>query len=175
MQAAGNGPAADLPVRILGIDPGLRRAGWGLVCVQGSRLSFEACGTVLVPAAGTLAERLQRLYEGLETVVLGLRPAEAAVEETFVNANPASALKLGQARGVALLAPARAGVPVAEYAATVVKKTIVGSGGADKKQIRMMVQVLLPRADPQSEDAADALAIAITHAQHRGLRRLEGR
>jgi crossover junction endodeoxyribonuclease RuvC len=160
-------------VRILGIDPGLRRAGWGLISIEGSRLSFEGCGAVIVRAEGTLAERIATLYQGLSEIVRQHMPAEAAVEETFVNANPASALKLGQARGIALLAPAQFGIAVAEYPATVIKKTIVGTGSADKKQIRAMVQVLLPRACPESDDAADALAIAITHAQHRGMRRLE--
>jgi crossover junction endodeoxyribonuclease RuvC len=162
------------PVRILGIDPGLRRAGWGLIEVDGTRLVFEGCGAVVVKPDGSLAERIALLYQGLAEIVRLHAPGEAAVEETFVNANPASALKLGQARGVALLAPALAGVAVSEYPATVIKKTIVGTGAADKRQIRAMVQVLLPKASPQSEDAADALAIAITHAQHRGLRqRLE--
>lgn len=160
-------------IRILGIDPGLRRAGWGLISVEGTRLSFEGCGAVVVRAEGSLAERIAMLYAGLAAIVQAHMPAEAAVEETFVNANPASALKLGHARGIALLVPALAGIAVSEYPATVIKKTIVGTGHADKKQIRAMVQVLLPKAAPQSDDASDALAIAITHAQHRGIRRLE--
>lgn len=160
-------------VRILGIDPGLRRAGWGLITLDGTKLLFEGCGAVVVRAEGSLGERIAALYVGLSAVVRDSAPEEAAVEETFVNRNPASALKLGQARGIALLAPALAGIAVSEYPATVIKKTIVGTGSADKRQIRAMVQVLLPKALPESEDAADALAVAITHAQHRRMKRLE--
>jgi crossover junction endodeoxyribonuclease RuvC len=116
----------------------------------------------------TLATRLAALHEGLAAIIALHRPDEAAVEETFVNADPRAALKLGQARGIALLAPAKAGLPVAEYAPNLVKKSIVGAGRAEKMQIRKMVAVLLPKAAPESEDAADALAVAITHAHHRG-------
>ena len=121
-------------------------------------------------AALSLSERLRQLLDGLSAVIAAHGPAEAAVEETFVNRDPQSALKLGQARGVALVAPALAGLPVAEYAANVVKKTVVGAGHAEKAQVAMMIRVLLPRADAKSADAADALAIAICHAQHRGAR-----
>jgi crossover junction endodeoxyribonuclease RuvC len=159
---------AQSPIRILGLDPGLRRTGWGLVDVAGSKLSFVACGTVLPPEEASLAMRLARLHEELAAIIRTHRPEEAAVEETFVNVNPASTLKLGQARGVVLLTPALAGVPVSEYAALLVKKTVVGAGRAEKAQIRMMVKVLLPRADFETDDAADALAVALTHAQHRG-------
>jgi crossover junction endodeoxyribonuclease RuvC len=159
-------------VRILGIDPGLRRTGWGVIDVEGTRLAFVACGVVRVAAEGDLAARLKDLHDALAALVAAHRPQEAAIEETFVNVNPASTLKLGQARGVALLVPALAGLPVAEYAANLVKKTVVGAGHAEKQQIRRMVEVLLPKAAIESDDAADALAIAITHAHHRAHRAL---
>jgi crossover junction endodeoxyribonuclease RuvC len=155
------------PIRILGIDPGLRRTGWGVVTVEGNRLAFVACGSVETDAKASLATRLVTIHDGLRRVVMEFQPDEAAVEATFVNRDAVATLKLGQARGIALLVPAQAGLSVAEYAPNLVKKTIVGAGHAEKAQIRMMVGVLLPRADPQSEDAADALAIAITHAHHR--------
>jgi len=155
------------PIRILGLDPGLRRTGWGLVECAGNRLSYVACGAVETSDKDALAMRLAALHEGLVAIITLHRPDEAAVEETFVNADPRAALKLGQARGIALLAPAKAGLPVAEYAPNLVKKSIVGAGRAEKMQIRKMVAVLLPRAAPESEDAADALAVAITHAHHR--------
>ena len=154
-------------IRILGIDPGLRRTGWGLVACEGNRLTYVACGTVETDAKAALAARLVTIYEGLDRIVAEFHPDEAAVEATFVNRDAVATLKLGQARGIALLVPARAGVPVSEYAPNLVKKTIVGAGHGEKAQIRMMIGVLLPRADPQSEDAADALAIAVTHAHHR--------
>ena len=155
------------PIRILGIDPGLRRTGWGVLDVAGNRLSFVACGSVETNDRASLAERLVTIHDGLKRVIDEFRPAEAAVEATFVNKDAAAALKLGQARGVALLVPGQAGVSVAEYAPNVVKKSIVGAGHGDKAQVRMMIGVLLPRADPASEDAADALAVAVTHAHHR--------
>jgi crossover junction endodeoxyribonuclease RuvC len=155
------------PIRILGIDPGLRRTGWGVVDVAGNRLMFVACGSVDTDERLGLAERLVTIHEGLNRIVDEFRPDEAAVEATFVNRDAAATLKLGQARGVALLAPAKAGVAVAEYAPNLIKKTIVGSGHGEKAQIRMMIGVLLPRADPRTDDAADALAIAVTHAHHR--------
>ena len=160
------------PVRILGIDPGLRRTGWGVIEADGTRLGFVASGAVLSDETLPLAERLKQLHEGLSDAVARFGPHEAAVEETFVNANAQSTLKLGHARAVALLVPALAGLSVAEYAATLVKKTVVGAGHADKRQIGAMVRVLLPRADPASADAADALAVAITHAHHRRARAL---
>jgi crossover junction endodeoxyribonuclease RuvC len=156
--------------RILGVDPGLQNTGWGVIDCIGSRLVFVACGRVRSDKDRTLAERLAQLYEGLADVIAAYGPHEAAVEETFVNRDPQSALKLGQARGVALLVPARAGLSVAEYSANLVKKTVTGTGHAEKTQIAMMVKVLLPKCDAASADAADALAVAITHAQHRGAR-----
>src|SRR3954447_24391475 len=155
------------PVRILGIDPGLRRTGWGVIEIEGNRLVFIGCGSG-EPADGLpLAARLLAIHEGLAAVLGNFNPAEAAVEQTFVNKDGAATLKLGQARGVAMLAPAMAGISVAEYAPNQVKKTVVGAGHADKHQILVMLKILLPKADPQSPDAADALAVAITHAHHR--------
>ncbi|MBY0612663.1 MAG: crossover junction endodeoxyribonuclease RuvC [Beijerinckiaceae bacterium] len=161
--------------RIIGIDPGLRKTGWGIVESEGSRLSFIACGSIDPDTTLDLAARLARLHDALSAVIHDHQPDEAAVEETFVNKDPRSALKLGAARGVALVVPALAGLPVAEYAANSVKKCVVGAGHADKAQIRMMVKVLLPKAEFHTDDAADALAIAITHAQNRGVRTLESR
>jgi crossover junction endodeoxyribonuclease RuvC len=155
------------PIRILGIDPGLRRTGWGVVAIEGNRLSFLACGSVASDDKAALSLRLVSIHDGLRQVVAAHVPDEAAVEATFVNRDAAATLKLGQARGIAMLVPALAGLPVAEYAPNLVKKTIVGAGHCEKVQIRMMVKVLLPKADPQSDDAADALAIAVTHAHHR--------
>jgi crossover junction endodeoxyribonuclease RuvC len=154
-------------IRILGIDPGLRRTGWGVIGCEGNRLIYLACGSVESNEKMALAERLVAIHDGLTRIVDEFRPDEAAVEATFVNRDATATLKLGQARGIALLVPAKAGVSVAEYAPNLVKKTIVGAGHAEKAQIRLMVGVLLPKADPQSEDAADALAIAVTHAHHR--------
>ena len=158
--------------RILGVDPGLRRTGWGVIDVQGNALAYVASGRVLPDEEAPLAERLRQLHAGLTETVARYKPDEAAVEQTFVNRDAAGTLKLGQARGVALLVPAQAGIPVAEYAANLIKKTVVGAGHAEKQQIRAMVAVLLPRAEPESDDAADALAIAITHAHHRMAARL---
>lgn len=155
------------PIRILGIDPGLRRTGWGIVDAAGNRLAFVACGSIATDERAALAERLVVIHDGLRNVMDEFRPDEAAVEATFVNKDAAATLKLGQARGVALLVPGQAGLTVAEYAPNVVKKSIVGAGHGDKAQVRMMVGVLLPRADPASDDAADALAVAVTHAHHR--------
>jgi crossover junction endodeoxyribonuclease RuvC len=159
-------------IRILGLDPGLRKTGWGVITSEGSKLSFVACGCVESDGTLTLAERLRQLHEGLTGVISSFDPDEVAVEETFVNRDPQSTLKLGQARGIALVVPALAGLSVAEYAANLVKKTVVGVGHADKKQIQMMIRVLLPKAEAKSADAADALAVAICHAQHRGMRTL---
>lgn len=155
------------PVRILGIDPGLRRTGWGVIDIDGNRLIYVGCGSVESRDTLSLAERLLAIHEGLARVLGDFKPLEAAVEQTFVNKDGASTLKLGQARGVAMLAPAQFGISVAEYAPNQVKKTVVGAGHADKNQIRVMLGVLLPKADPKTPDAADALAIAITHAHHR--------
>lgn len=151
----------------MGIDPGLRRAGWGVVTISGNTLSFVAAGTVKAPLEGELARRLVALHAGLAEVVRSFAPDEAAVEQTFVNRDASATLKLGQARGIALLVPAQAGLAVAEYAPNAVKKAVVGAGHAEKAQIRAMVRVLLPRADFDTDDAADALAIAICHAHHR--------
>jgi crossover junction endodeoxyribonuclease RuvC len=155
------------PIRILGIDPGLRRTGWGIVEIFGNRLGFLGCGSVTTRDDDSLAVRLVTIHDGLTRVLDEFRPDEAAVEATFVNKDAKATLKLGQARGIAMVVPAKAGVPVAEYAPNVVKKSIVGAGHGDKGQVRMMVGVLLPKADPRSDDAADALAIAVTHAHHR--------
>jgi len=154
-------------VRILGLDPGLRRTGWGVVESAGNALTYVACGCIETNEKADLANRLAALHEGLAAVLVHYAPQEAAVEETFVNADARGALKLGQARGIALLVPAQAGLKVAEYAPTVVKKSVVGAGRAEKSQVRMMIGVLLPKADPQTEDACDALAVAICHAHHR--------
>jgi len=155
------------PIRILGIDPGLRRTGWGVIDVDGNRLIHIACGSVITNDKADVATRLVAIHDGLVRVVEEFQPEEAAVEATFVNKDASATLKLGQARGIALLVPARAGLAVSEYAPNLVKKTIVGAGHGEKAQIRMMIGVLLPKADPQTEDAADALAIAVTHAHHR--------
>jgi len=155
------------PIRILGIDPGLRRTGWGLIEADGNRLIHVACGSVETRDRDGLSARLLAIHDGLIAVIERFRPDEAAVEATFVNTNAAATVKLGQARGIAMLVPAKAGLSVAEYAPNVVKKTVVGAGHGEKAQIRMMIGVLLPKADPQSEDAADALAIAVCHAHHR--------
>jgi crossover junction endodeoxyribonuclease RuvC len=162
-----------MTVRIIGIDPGLRRTGWGVIESDGPRLSYIACGTVTSDAALPLSDRLAMLFSGLDGVLTRWTPAEAAVEETFVNRDAAATLKLGQARGIALLVPARAGLTVAEYAPNMVKKTVVGSGHAEKTQIRAMIGFLLPKASPDSDDSADALAIAICHAHHRVSARLK--
>jgi crossover junction endodeoxyribonuclease RuvC len=154
-------------IRIIGLDPGLRRTGWGVVDCEGNRLTYVACGSVDTNERETLAARLSALHAGLVTVIAAHAPQEAAVEETFVNADPRSALKLGQARGIVLLAPAQAGLLVAEYAPNLVKKSVVGAGRAEKMQVRKMIAVLLPKAAPESDDACDALALAITHAHHR--------
>jgi crossover junction endodeoxyribonuclease RuvC len=162
------------PIRILGIDPGLRRTGWGMVAIEGNRLLFLACGSLATEERAALAARLKTIHDGLRGVIEEHAPDEAAVEATFVNKDAAATLKLGQARGIAMLVPAIAGLPVAEYAPNLVKKTIIGAGHGEKAQIRMMIGVLLPRADPRSDDAADALAIAVTHAHHRTSAALAG-
>ncbi|MEE2525902.1 crossover junction endodeoxyribonuclease RuvC [Hyphobacterium sp. HN65] len=153
-------------IRILGIDPGLRHTGWGIIDVSGTRLSRVADGTISPAPDLALADRLLAIHSGLEEIIATHRPVEAAAEETFMASNAASALKLGHARAAALLAPARAGLPVAEYAARLVKKSVVGTGGADKNQIAAMIAILLPGCKAK-DDAADALAVAICHAHHR--------
>jgi len=158
-------------VRLLGIDPGLRHTGWGVVDVVGNRLIHVADGTVSSNERLPLAERLVELYRGLIAVLDEFQPGEAAVEETFVNKNPASTLKLGVARGIALLVPAERGLAVHEYSANLIKKSVVGAGHADKDQVAMMVRRLLPGCLPERSDAADALAVAICHAHHRSTQR----
>ncbi len=151
---------------LLGLDPGLGTTGWGVIAAEGNRLSFVANGRIATDAKAPLASRLVALHDALTDLILAHRPDGAAVEEVFVNANPQSTLKLGQARGVALLAAAQAGIAVGEYAARLVKKAVVGTGGADKTQVHAMVARLLPGAKIDGPDAADALAVAICHAHH---------
>jgi crossover junction endodeoxyribonuclease RuvC len=167
-----NVPIRILPVRILGLDPGLRRTGWGVVVSEGARLHHIAHGVIAPRDSLSFAERLLCLFEGIEAVIAAHAPDEAAVEETFMNSNAQSALKLGHARAMAMIVPARAGLPVAEYAATVVKKAVVGTGGADKAQVGWMIARLLPTAGKTAADAADALAVAIAHAHARTARRV---
>ena len=162
-------------VRIIGIDPGLRRTGWGVIDSDGARLRFVACGSVVSDDAGSLGARLRQIFDGLSLVLAELTPIEAAIEQTFVNRDASATLKLGQARGIALLVPALSGLLIAEYAPNAVKKTVIGAGHGDKGQIRAMVRCLLPRATFDSTDAADALAIAITHAHSRSWRQIESR
>ncbi|MFP1630925.1 crossover junction endodeoxyribonuclease RuvC [Zhengella sp. ZM62] len=154
-------------IRIIGIDPGLRNMGWGVIETLGNSLKFVASGTVRSDGKADLASRLCQLHDGLADVLHCHRPDEAAVEVTFVNKDATATLKLGQARGIAMLVPARAGLAVAEYAPNAVKKSVIGVGHGDKKQIQMMLKVLMPRAAFESDDAADALAIAICHAHNR--------
>lgn len=156
-------------MRVLGIDPGLRNMGWGVISVEGPRLRHVANGVIRSEAggaAGDLGRRLSVLFRGLCAVIAEYRPEAAAVEQTFVNKDAVGTLKLGQARGVALLAPAEAGIPVGEYAPNAVKKTVVGVGHAGKEQVQHMVRVQLPGVTFEGPDAADALAIAICHAHH---------
>ncbi len=159
---------------ILGIDPGLKRCGWGLVASEGARLSHVAHGVITPKVQQQLASRLLCLFEELGAIIDRHNPREVAVEETFVNTNARAALALGQARGVALAAAARHGVLVAEYSPATIKKAIVGSGSADKTQIAFMVRRLLPTAGDVSADAADALGVALCHAAHGGFKRKVG-
>ena len=154
-------------MRVIGLDPGLGTTGWGVIEAEASRLSHVASGFVETDAARPLAERLAVLHRALAGLIAQWRPDEAAVEETFVNRNPLSTLKLGQARGVVLLAPALVGIPVAEYQPTEVKRAVVGQGHAAKAQVLAMVRMLLPGAAPERADTADALAVAICHVHHR--------
>ncbi len=154
-------------MRIIGFDPGLQKTGWGIIEAEDNRLRHVANGVVRTRAADDLATRLKALHDGLTLVVESYRPAEAAVEQSFANKNPTATLKLGQARGIALLVPAQAGLTVVEYLPNLVKKTVVGAGHAAKEQIQAMIAVLLPAADVANADAADALAVAICHAHHR--------
>ena len=161
-------------MRILGIDPGLQKTGWGMIHFESNRLQFLACGTISTSAAETTSHRLAEISHALEKIIKEWNPVEAAIEETFVNNNPASALKLGVARGAAMVTPARLGLVVSEYPANLVKKSVVGSGHATKDQIGMMVRTLLPTAGKMGADAADALAIAICHAHHSASRKRMG-
>ena len=159
-------------VRIIGIDPGLRNTGWGVIEAHGTRLSYVADGSVHSDVEAPLASRLLQIHTQLAEILQRYAPDEAAIEETFVNKDARATLKLGQARGAAMLAPALAGISVAEYAPNVVKKSVVGAGHAEKDQVKHMVKVLLPRAELNSADSTDALAIAICHAHHRGTQTL---
>ena len=159
---------------ILGLDPGLAKTGWGIIESSGNRLRHVAHGTVKTRPTDALADRLVALYAGLETIMAAHPCQRAAIEEVFVNANPQSTLKLGQARGVVMLAAGRAGLPITEYATRLVKKAIVGNGAADKAQVHAMVERLLPGVKVTGEDAADALAVAITHAHLGAPTRLQG-
>jgi crossover junction endodeoxyribonuclease RuvC len=152
--------------RLLGLDPGLGTTGWGVIQAEGNRLSHIANGQLKTDASASLAERLADLCGQLEALIAEHNPQGAAVEEVFVNKNPQSTLKLSHARGVALMCAARAGIAVGEYAPTLVKKAVVGTGGAEKAQVHAMVSRLLPGAKIAGPDAADALAVAITHAHH---------
>jgi len=154
-------------MRLIGLDPGLRISGWGVIDVEGNRLSHVADGVVRTTPDRSLPDRLVELYEGLVQIIEQYKPDEAAVEETFLNKNPGSTLKLGQARGIVLLAPARMGMPVAEYSANLIKKSVVGTGHAAKEQVGMMIKTLLPGCELKTPDAADALAVAVYHSHHR--------
>lgn len=151
---------------IMGIDPGLQKTGWGIIEKNGSRISYLGSGLIKTLPADTLSRRLAHLHESLADIVKNWQPDTAAIEETFVNKNPASALKLGQARGVLLAVPALYGLDCAEYSANKIKKSIVGTGHAAKEQMGMMVKTLLPTCGHPTEDEADALAVAITHAHY---------
>ncbi|WP_172271226.1 crossover junction endodeoxyribonuclease RuvC [Caulobacter sp. RHG1] len=159
-------------IRILGLDPGLRRTGWGVVSVLGSRVTYVAHGVIAPDEKAAFSDRLLTLFEGVCAVIEQYAPDEAAVEETFVNTNAQSTLKLGHARAAAMIAPARAGLLVAEYSNAMVKKAVVGTGGADKAQIAFMIARILPTAGSPTADAADALAVAIAHAHARTARRV---
>ena len=158
-------------MRILGLDPGLGTTGWGLIEADGNRLRHIANGQLKTAPEELLPKRLGHLADQLEALLADQRPDGAAVEEVFVNKNPQSTLKLGQARGVVIMTAARAGLDVGEYAARLVKKAVVGNGNAEKVQVHAMVARLLPGAKIAGADAADALAVAITHAHHLASRR----
>ncbi len=161
-------------VRIIGLDPGLRKTGWGIIEAEGSTLKYVAHGLVTSDSEKDMAARLVELQEGLFDILMAYKPDEAAIEQVFMNKNPVSTLKLGMARGVIMFAPAKEGLSVAEYPANLVKKSIVGTGHAEKAQVIAMVNLLLPMARVSQEDAADALAIAICHAHHRQTANLIG-
>ena len=162
-------------MRFIGLDPGLHKTGWGIIDLNGNHLSQVGDGTVVTDPGCPLAERLVQLQQSLTEVISHFKPDEAAIEETFVNVNPLSTLKLGQARGIVMVVPASQGIPVSEYTPNLVKKTIVGSGHARKEQIEMMVKTLLPGCIPDSSDSADALAVAICHIHHRKFKALKSR
>lgn len=162
----------NVATRILGLDPGLRRTGWGVIEAEGSRLRWISHGVVTPPESAPFSERLLHLLREIGEVCAAHACHEAAIEEVFVNMNPSSTLKLGHARAAVMLAPAGAGLSVAEYAPNLIKKAVVGAGHADKSQIAFMVKRLLPAAGDVTADAADALAVAITHAQLRRMRRI---
>ena len=171
MRGAGLGGGEGGCVRVLGLDPGLQHTGWGVIeCGRDGRLSYLGSGVVSTEAAETLAERLCHLHRALAELLGCWSPDEAAVEHTYMNKNAGAALKLGQARGVVLLAPVLAGVPVSEYQAMEIKRAVVGTGHAEKGQVEAMVKRLLPGAEIRRADAADALAVAICHAHHRASR-----
>lgn len=152
-------------MRIIGIDPGLQRTGWGVIDFVGNKLTHIAHGVIKTDAKADLSERLCTIFDGLTQMLELWQPQHAAVEETFMNNNPASAIKLGQARGIAMVAPAKFGLSVAEYPANLIKKSVVGAGHAEKEQVQMMIKILLSGVEASS-DAADALAVAICHAHH---------
>ena len=160
-------------VRIIGLDPGLRNTGWGIIESEGTRLIYVADGAVHSDADASLAERLVQIHVQVMAVLREFTPDEAAIEETFVNTDARATLKLGQARGVVMLAPASLKIPVAEYAPNQIKKSVVGAGHAEKQQVKHMVKLLLPKAQMKTADSTDALAIAICHAHHRGSQRLK--
>lgn len=153
-------------MRIIGIDPGLQRTGWGIIDVVGNKLTHISHGVIATDSKATMAARLVHIFDELTKMITLWQPEEAAIEETFVNKNAASSLKLGQARGVAIAASAKLGLVVAEYSANLVKKSVVGAGHAEKEQVQAMIKILLPGVEASS-DAADALAVAICHAHHR--------
>jgi len=160
-------------IRILGIDPGLRYTGWGIIDKSNdNKLKFVACGVISTPPTDRISTRLMNISKGIKEIVTEYKPDECAIEETFVNQNPMSSLKLGHARGTIIATLAIAGVPPYEYAATLIKKTVVGAGRAQKQQVQAMVECLLPKAVIKSEDAADALAVAICHTQHANINSL---
>jgi crossover junction endodeoxyribonuclease RuvC len=160
------------PIRVLGLDPGLRHTGWGVVIADGARLSYVAHGVISAPTDLPLSDRLRTVFDGVQDAIRAHAPAMAAIEETFVTQNGQSTLKLGHARAAAMLAAATMGLDVGEYAAREVKKAIVGTGAADKHQMQMMIQRLLPSAGKVPADAADALGVAIVHAQSHRMRAL---
>lgn len=160
-------------MRIIGIDPGLQRTGWGIIDVVGNKLTHISHGVITTAPKAETAARLMGIFDGLLQMMTLWQPEEAAIEETFVNKNPASSLKLGLARGVAMLAPAKMALQVAEYPANLVKKSVVGTGHAEKEQVQAMIKILLPGVEASS-DAADALAVAICHAHHRASKIIMG-